>query len=135
MKEIVEPVRPEHSPPAQEFSNRRLVRPSLPREQGHSAGNSGHGAPGERRERHGGGGFGKRATPSEQTNAENFYYQKQMQTKTPMVVVLKDGERVQGVIEWYDRACIKMNRAGGQSNLVVYKGAIKYMYKESESNR
>jgi host factor-I protein len=132
MKEIVEPVRPDG---AQEFSNRRLVRPSLPREQGHSGGHSSHAAPGERRERHGGGGFGKRTAPAEQTNAENFYYQKQMQTKTPMVVVLKDGERVQGVIEWYDRACIKMNRAGSQSNLIVYKSAIKYMYKESEGSR
>jgi host factor-I protein len=135
MKEIVEPVRPEHSPGTQEFSNRKLVRPSLPPDRAPSAGHNNHSASGERRERHGGAGFGKRTASAEQTNAENFYYQKQMQTNTPMVVVLKDGERVQGVIEWYDRACIKMNRAGSQSNLIVYKSAIKYMYKESEGSR
>ena len=32
------------------------------------------------------------ANPPEQTNAENFYFAKQIQMKTPMVVVLRDGE-------------------------------------------
>jgi host factor-I protein len=132
MKETVEPISSERSTEAQEFSNRRLVRPILPREQSQTGGHGNHSAGGERRERHGGGGFGKRPAPAEQTNAENFYYQKQMQAKTPMVVVLNNGEQLQGVIEWYDRACIKVNRANGQTNLVVYKSAIKYMYKESE---
>ena len=38
----------------------------------------------------------KKPIPPDQTNAENFYYVKQMQTKTPMVFVLKDGEMTQG---------------------------------------
>ena len=41
---------------------------------------------------------------ADQTNAENFYYVKQMQSKTPMVITLKDGEVLKGVIEWYDRS-------------------------------
>ena len=41
--------------------------------------------------------------PPDQTNAENFYYVKQMQSKTPMVFVLRDGETLHGVIEWYDK--------------------------------
>ena len=45
----------------------------------------------------------KRPVPPDQTNAENFYYVKQMQAKTPMVITLKDGEVIKGVIEWYDR--------------------------------
>lgn len=77
---------------------------------------------------------GKRSTPPEQTHAENFYYQKQMQAKTPMVVVLQDGEEIHGVIEWYDRNCIKVNRSGN-SNLLIYKASVKYMYKEAEMNR
>ena len=28
-----------------------------------------------------------------------------------MVVVLRDGEEVHGYIEWYDKHCIKLNRA------------------------
>ena len=34
----------------------------------------------------------KKPIPPEQTNAENFYYQKQMANQTKMVIVLKDGE-------------------------------------------
>src|SRR5947208_3904164 len=45
----------------------------------------------------------RRPAPSDQTNAENFYYVKQMQNKTPMVVVLQDGETIKGVIDWYDK--------------------------------
>ena len=43
-------------------------------------------------------------------------------------VVLKDGEELRGVIEWYDKNCLKINRDDGP-NLLVYKPAIKYMYK------
>ncbi len=71
---------------------------------------------------------GKKSTPPEQTNAEQFYYSKQMQGKTHMVVVLTDGEQLEGVIEWYDRDCLKLNRDGAP-NLLLYKHCIKYMYK------
>jgi sRNA-binding regulator protein Hfq len=137
MKESVEPVPAERMSEGPEFSNRKLIRPSLTREQSHSAGPPAHPAGGDRRERHavGAGAGGKRTAPLEQTNAENFYYQKQMQAKTPMVVILKDGEKIQGVIEWYDRGSIRLLRENGLSNMVIYKSAIKYMYKESESGR
>lgn len=70
----------------------------------------------------------KRPVPPEHTNAENFYYVKQMQTKTPMVIVLRDGETLHGVIEWYDKGCLKLNREE-EPNLLIYKPNIKYMYK------
>lgn len=70
----------------------------------------------------------KKQTPPDQTNAENFYYMKQMQSKTPMVIVFKDGETITGVIEWYDKTCLKVNREGAP-NLLVFKPNIKYMYK------
>jgi host factor-I protein len=71
----------------------------------------------------------KKAVPPDQTNAENFYYVKQMQAKTPMVFVLRDGETLHGVIEWYDKSCLKVNRTG-EPNILLYKPCIKYMYKE-----
>jgi host factor-I protein len=71
----------------------------------------------------------KKAVPPDQTNAENFYYVKQMQSKTPMTIVMRDGEVLHGVIEWYDRLCLKVNREGGP-NLLLYKNHIKYMHKE-----
>jgi len=70
----------------------------------------------------------KKSTPPDQTNAEQFYYSKQMQGKTHMVVILTDGEQLEGVIEWYDRDCLKLNRIGAP-NLLLYKRSIKYMYK------
>jgi host factor-I protein len=70
----------------------------------------------------------KKNTPPDQTNAEQFYYSKQMQSKTHMVVVLNDGEQLEGVIEWYDRDCLKLNREGA-ANLLLFKHCIKYMYK------
>lgn len=73
----------------------------------------------------------RKPSPNEQTNAENFYYVKQMQNKTPMVVVLQDGETIHGVIEWYDKNSIKLNRFT-EPNLLVLKHYIKYMYKENE---
>ncbi len=58
--------------------------------------------------------------------AELFYLQKQIQSQTPMVIVLEDGEQVEGQIEWYDRNCLKVR---GRAKTLVYKSAIKYMYK------
>ena len=70
----------------------------------------------------------KKSTPPDQTNAEQFYYSKQMQSKTAMVVVMHDGEQLEGVIEWYDRDCLKLNRTGAP-NLLLFKHWIKYMHK------
>jgi host factor-I protein len=73
----------------------------------------------------------RKQAPPEQTNAENYYFIKQMQAKTPMVVVLDDGAELHGWIEWYDRDCIKLNRNDGP-NLMIYKHSIRYMFKEEE---
>ena len=108
---------------AEGFSNRKLIRPSLTRPERVRA------EVGDRKERSG----PRKTPPPEQTHAENFYYQKQMQSKTPMVVVLKDGEQIHGVIEWYDKRCLKVNRSSGQPNLLIYKPNIKYIYKASEA--
>jgi RNA chaperone Hfq len=73
----------------------------------------------------------RRPVPPEQTSAEAFYYLKQMNNRTPMVVVLDEGEELRGHIEWYDRSCIKVNREGS-ANLLVFKHAIRYLYKQEE---
>jgi sRNA-binding regulator protein Hfq len=61
-----------------------------------------------------------------QLQAEVFYLQKQIQSQTPMILVLEDGELVKGCIEWYDRNVLKVR---GRTKTLVYKSAIKYMYK------
>jgi host factor-I protein len=153
MKEIMDqPVPAGESAEKENFANRKLIRPTLPRGENHGNHNSPPSQTRERAERperhdrdrgdRGSGigsgamgGGGRKLTPPEQTNAENFYYQKQMQSRTPMVIVLRDGEEVHGIIEWYDRQCIKVNRDSGGPNLMIYKPAIKYMYKEGENER
>ena len=75
----------------------------------------------------------KRAAPSDSTSAEAYYLLKQMQNRTDVAVKLKDGELLHGVIEWYDRQCIKLNRVG-DPNLMIYKDSIKYIYKPDEED-
>jgi host factor-I protein len=159
MKETMSPAPVQQSGDEENYANRKLIRPALPRVD-HNHGNhisnhnvsnhnANHGQLTERRDRSdrhdrpergldrgpGTGGGGRKAAPPEQTNAENFYYQKQMQSRTPMVVVLRDGEEVHGIIEWYDKTCIKVIRDDGRPNLMIYKPAIKYMFKEDEGGR
>ena len=98
------------------MSNRKLIRPNLSEIKEKLAG-----ARAPRR----------KPVPPEQTNAETFYYLKQMNARTRMVVALMDGEELRGVIEWYDRNCIKVNRDDAP-NLLVYKHQVKYLFKADE---
>ena len=76
----------------------------------------------------------RKLSPPEQTNAEEFYYLKQMSARTPMVVVLTNDEELRGWIEWYDKGAIKLNRAAGP-NLLIPKHNIRYLFKEEELRR
>ncbi|HEX9637603.1 MAG TPA: RNA chaperone Hfq [Acidobacteriota bacterium] len=98
------------------MSNRRLIRPNLAEIKAQLE-------PGKTARR--------KPVPPETTNAESFYYLKQMNNRTPMVVVLNDGEELRGIIEWYDRQCLKVNRDHAP-NLLILKHNIKYMYKQEE---
>ena len=76
----------------------------------------------------------RKGAPADQTNAESFYYLKQMQARTPIVVRLVDGEELRGWIEWYDKDALKLNRENAP-NLLLQKRAIKYLYKEEEERQ
>ncbi len=73
----------------------------------------------------------KRTPPPMETNAEIFYYKKQIDAHTVMVIVLLDNEEIEGTIEWYDRGALKVNRKDGP-NLLVLKRNVKYMFKADE---
>jgi len=96
--------------------NRKLIRPNLAAYKGQKSREPGK----------------KRSSPSYDTAAENYYYLKQMNKKTPVAIVFMDGEIMEGFIEWYDRNCIKLNRKNAP-NLLVYKNSVKYLYKISSS--
>jgi hypothetical protein len=70
-----------------------------------------------------------RTAPPDQTSAEAFYYLKQMNAKTWSSC--QRSARAHGVIEWYDKGAIKVNRIGAP-NLLVMKPCVKYMYKAEE---
>jgi sRNA-binding regulator protein Hfq len=118
---------PECAPDSEEFVSRKLIRPSLSVPRRSDGGGDRHLTSAEHR-------LPKRGNGAlEQTHAEAFYFQKQMQARTPMVIVLKDGEEIHGCIDWYDRNCIKINRSG-QPNLLIYKPSIRYIFKAGENN-
>jgi host factor-I protein len=143
MKDAIDSMPAERTIEPEDYANRKLIRPSLNRnDHNHLASPMGErrdrperndrAERNDRPERNDRNGGGRKIPPQEQTNAENFYYQKQMQAKTPMVIVLRDGEEIRGLIEWYDKSCLKVNR-DGEPNLMIYKPSIKYMYKEGEN--
>ena len=74
---------------------------------------------------------GRKRIPPSETNAEIFYYKKQMDAHTQMVLVLKDGEEIIGTIEWYDRAALKINRKD-EPNILLLKHNIKYIFKAED---
>jgi host factor-I protein len=129
--------------------NRKLIRTTLAEVKGREPGHTrerGEGAPPRPAHRSGGSGpspsrdnaassaaaaLGRKKIPSAETNAEIFYYKKQMDGHTPMIIVLTDGEEVEGTIEWYDRNALKVNRKGAP-NIMLLKHNIKYMFKAED---
>ncbi len=73
----------------------------------------------------------RKKTPPVETNAETFYYKKQIDSRTLMTIILSDGEEITGTIEWYDLDALKINRTDAP-NLLLPKHNIKYMYKAEE---
>ena len=69
----------------------------------------------------------------ESSHAEAFYFQKQVQQRTEMTVILEDGEELNGVIEWYDKCVVKLRV--GRQRVMVYKAGIKYLFKASEAQQ
>lgn len=100
------------------MSNRKLIRPDLGDVKKETAARS----------------VRRKHSPPEQTNAEEFYYLKQMAARTPMVVMLNSGEELRGWIEWYDKGALKLNRHHGP-NLLIPKASIRYLFKEEELRR
>ncbi len=113
--------------PSQIEAPRKLVRPRLPEHMAEPAKAPRRlrgAAPLARHEGHAP--APPRAATSAAGQAESFYFQKQMQTQTPMVFVLEDGESIQGVVEWFDRDTIKVRNA---TRTLIFKRSIKYLYK------
>ena len=122
----------ETAPQARETSERAAPPPRAAQHR-----SSGGAAPREARESSSSGAaaaaaaLGRKKIPPAETSAEIFYYKKQMDQHTLMVIVLTDGEEVEGTIEWYDRSALKINRKGAP-NIMLLKHNIKYMFKAED---
>lgn len=73
----------------------------------------------------------KKTPPPYKTHAENYYYVKQMNNKTPLSFELVSGEAINGTIEWYDERCLKIKKSDG-SNIIVFKHYIKFICKNPD---
>lgn len=108
---------------------RKLIRPTLPAGAGRPPSRLNGSSPAFSHQNR----WNYSAPPGESSHAEAFYFQKQIQSRTPMIFLLEDGERIEGVIEWYDRHSIKVREGG--LRVLIYKTSIKYLYKATESDR
>ena len=73
----------------------------------------------------------RKKPPPVETLAEVFYYRKQIDARTEMIVILTDGEEIVGTIEWYALDALKINRKNAP-NILLPKHSIKYMYKAED---
>lgn len=68
--------------------------------------------------------------PRSSTDQEAIYLRRLIDDMTPVVVTVKGGEVVKGVIEYYDSRFIRLTRQGSP-NLFIFKKDIKYLHEES----
>jgi sRNA-binding regulator protein Hfq len=74
----------------------------------------------------------RKPPPPYKTHAENYYYIKQMNNHTDMIIELVSNEKLRGKIEWYDEKCLKL-KIDNNDSYIIYKHCIKFMYKNPES--
>jgi sRNA-binding regulator protein Hfq len=121
-----EAILPPELPSISPAGPRKLIRPQLPADGNRYTFRPGLRSPVER----------SRVEPypphGESSHAEAYYLQKQIQSRTVMIFLLEDGERIEGTIEWYDRHAIKVRH--GAFRTLIYKDVIKYLYKAGETN-
>jgi sRNA-binding regulator protein Hfq len=77
----------------------------------------------------------RRTPPPDGTGDEAAYLAWLREKCTPVAVELLDGTVLRGVIEYYDRDMLKVNRLdGGGPNVFIRKKHIRLMWEESSSN-
>jgi len=64
--------------------------------------------------------------PPEHTSAEATYLKDLGEKQTPVTIKLKDGETVEGWIEYYDRDMLRLTRKR-EPNLFIFKHDIMYI--------
>lgn len=71
----------------------------------------------------------RRMPPQDATGREAAWLAEIKESRRPVAVHLVDGEVVRGVVEYYDRDVVKINRETGP-NVFVRKAHIRYVHEE-----
>jgi sRNA-binding regulator protein Hfq len=73
----------------------------------------------------------RRSPPPDATGEEAAYLARLRELRTTVGVQLLDGTELRGIIEYYDRDMIKVNRVdGGGPNVFVRKRHVRVMWEE-----
>lgn len=71
---------------------------------------------------------GRTPRAAECTHHEALWYQRHVTQETPLLLRLRDGEELTGVLEWYDRGAYRIALPDG-GHLVVQKSAVQSLRK------
>ena len=77
---------------------------------------------------------GKKSPPPGDTGQESLYLRFLSEKQVPITVKLRDGETVQGWIEYFDDKMIRLTREG-RPNLFIYKHQIKTITENAKRRR
>ncbi|MBS1851913.1 MAG: RNA chaperone Hfq [Acidobacteria bacterium] len=72
----------------------------------------------------------KKAVPPDDTFEEANYLKALSQKQKPVLVKLRDGDILEGWIEYYDKNMVRLTR-DGEPNLFVYKHEIMYIAEDN----
>lgn len=67
----------------------------------------------------------------EETGMETMYLKELVDHETPVVVVLRSGEAIRGVVRYYDRDVFSLGPASGGPKLFLRKDSVRYLYEEA----
>jgi hypothetical protein len=68
----------------------------------------------------------------ESTGMEAWYMKQLMTSEIPIVVVLNTGEKVRGLVRYYDKDTVSLGPADGTPKMFLRKESIRYLYEEPE---
>jgi host factor-I protein len=77
---------------------------------------------------------GKKSPPPGDTGQESLYLRFLSEKQVPITVKLRDGESVQGWIEYFDDKMVRLTR-DGKPNLFIYKHQIKTITENAKRRR
>jgi len=77
----------------------------------------------------------KAPAPSiESTGMEGWYMKQLMEAEIPVVVVLNTGEKVRGLVRYYDKDTFSLGPTDGSPKMFLRKEGIRYLYEEPEED-